>query len=73
MMRHMVRLGFWLLFGMIDVAGVISAVDVKPGAWIHVAKGAQSLLLFLRQCGELAFIVTAVNWAAPGSVDTRLS
>jgi hypothetical protein len=49
------------LFGMINVAGVISAVDVKPGAWIQIAKGEQSLLLFPRQCSELAFMVTAIN------------
>jgi hypothetical protein len=49
------------LLGVIHVTGVISAVDVKPRAWIQIAKGAQLLLVFLRQCSELTLIVTAVN------------
>ena len=45
---------------MINVARIISAVDVQSRAWIQIAKGA-SLLFFLRQRNELAFIVATVD------------
>jgi hypothetical protein len=49
------------LLGVINVARIISAVDVQSRAWIQIAKGAQSLLFFVRQCNELAFIVATVD------------